>query len=311
MQQRGHRAAHAAGFIGIVRQAGRHEQAAKIRVSQPQRPEQVAVPGDVRRRIAGMIDEDFLRDEVDPRSGLEPLRIERAIRPAKLHQVDARQIARRIVEEHVLRAVVHDDAVGDEMARHRLCQIEHVLFAARHQRCHAIDPADRAYAVTLRFNSPSRSACDAFCHESDLFLEAHARCSRNSQRVHLLTAYSRDAAVAIGQYRDGLPERAAIRIELGLDAEAQSSSCTCRKQLDDWCCPSRRTETSRRSWHTVPSVVNNPRRIACHGSVGRVQTQRRSTASPAEPASSTAYSRIFANTAPNRRANAHAGGQSV
>ncbi len=56
------------------------------------------------RRIAGVIDQDFLGDEEDAAGGLEPLDVERAVVLAELHQVDARQVAGRVVEEHVLAA---------------------------------------------------------------------------------------------------------------------------------------------------------------------------------------------------------------
>ena len=57
-----------------------------------------------RRRIAGVVDQDFLGDEVDAAGGLEALGVERAVGQAELHQVDARQVAGRVVEEHVLAA---------------------------------------------------------------------------------------------------------------------------------------------------------------------------------------------------------------
>ena len=64
----------------------------------------MAVLGDPLRRIAGVIDQDFLGDEEDPAGRLEPLDVERAVRLAELHQVDAGQVAGRVVEEHVLGA---------------------------------------------------------------------------------------------------------------------------------------------------------------------------------------------------------------
>ena len=66
----------------------------------------MAVAGDVGGRIAGVIDQNFLGDEEDAARGLEPLDVERAIVAAELHQVDARQVAGRVVEEHVLGARV-------------------------------------------------------------------------------------------------------------------------------------------------------------------------------------------------------------
>ena len=66
----------------------------------------MAVGRDPRRRIAGVIDEEILGNEHQPAGRLEPLVIERAVLPAELHQVDARQVARRVVDEHVLRTGV-------------------------------------------------------------------------------------------------------------------------------------------------------------------------------------------------------------
>ena len=66
----------------------------------------MAVAGNVAGWIAGVIDQDFLSDEEDSAGGLESLDIECAIRLTELHQVDARQIAGRVVEEHVLAARV-------------------------------------------------------------------------------------------------------------------------------------------------------------------------------------------------------------
>ena len=55
---------------------GRHDQAAEVRVTQAKRAELVAVLGDPLGRITGVIDEDFLRDEVDAAGVLEPLDVE-------------------------------------------------------------------------------------------------------------------------------------------------------------------------------------------------------------------------------------------
>ncbi len=53
-----------------------------------------------------MIDQDFLSDEENPAGRLETLDVERAVRQAELHQVDAGQVAGRVIQEHVLRARV-------------------------------------------------------------------------------------------------------------------------------------------------------------------------------------------------------------
>ena len=65
VQQGRDRAAQPAGRVRIVGQAAGHDQAAQVRVAQPQRPETMAVLGDPLGRIAGVIDQDLLGDEED------------------------------------------------------------------------------------------------------------------------------------------------------------------------------------------------------------------------------------------------------
>ena len=55
-------------------------------------------------RIAGIINEDFLGGNVDFRSGLVAFDVKTAVVPAEFHQVQRRQIAGGIVEEHVFAA---------------------------------------------------------------------------------------------------------------------------------------------------------------------------------------------------------------
>jgi hypothetical protein len=59
------------------------------------------------------------------------LDVERAVGALELRQVDRRQVAGRVVEEQVLRAVVDDEARGHEVRRLRLGQVEHDLLAQR------------------------------------------------------------------------------------------------------------------------------------------------------------------------------------
>ena len=66
----------------------------------------MAVAGDPSGRIAGVVNQNFLGDEEDPTGRREPLDIELAIGLAELHQVDARQVAGGVIEEHVFRAGV-------------------------------------------------------------------------------------------------------------------------------------------------------------------------------------------------------------
>ena len=67
-----------------------------------------------------MIDEDFLRDEEDPAGMMEPLDVERAVVVAELHQVDARQVAGRVVEEHVLASTGFEALIRPEFGQ--VCQ---------------------------------------------------------------------------------------------------------------------------------------------------------------------------------------------
>ena len=59
--QRGDGAGHVAAFVGVVGQRHGHEQRAEIGVAQAERPEIVRIFGDFRRRIAGVVDQNFLR----------------------------------------------------------------------------------------------------------------------------------------------------------------------------------------------------------------------------------------------------------
>jgi hypothetical protein len=57
------------------------------------------------------------------------LDVERPIVAPELHQVHRREVAGGVVEEDEFRAVVDHDAVGHEVARHRLGEVEHVFLA--------------------------------------------------------------------------------------------------------------------------------------------------------------------------------------
>ena len=60
------------------------------------------------------------------------------------YQVEGGEIARRVVEEHVLRAVVDHETVGDEMPGRRLGKIEHRLLA---DRLKALQPVLQRFGV--------------------------------------------------------------------------------------------------------------------------------------------------------------------
>ena len=98
------RAGEVAALIAVVRNAHRHQQRAEIRKAQTQRPVIVRVLRDLLGRIAGVVDDDFLRHDHRVHGVTERLDVELAVRSDELHQVQRREVARRIVQEHVLRA---------------------------------------------------------------------------------------------------------------------------------------------------------------------------------------------------------------
>ena len=97
-------AGEVAALVAVVGNAHRHQQRAQIGEAQPQRPEVVRVLADLLGGIAGVIDDDLLRQDHGVHGVAEGFHVELAVRPHELHQVQRRQVARRIVQEHVLRA---------------------------------------------------------------------------------------------------------------------------------------------------------------------------------------------------------------
>ena len=100
----GDRAAEADRFIRVVGGAFRHNETAEIGIAEAERAELMAIFGDAIGGIARVIDEDFLGDEEEAASVFETLDIELAIGLAELHQVDAGEVAGRVIEEHVFGA---------------------------------------------------------------------------------------------------------------------------------------------------------------------------------------------------------------
>jgi hypothetical protein len=98
------RGGEVAALVAVVGQAERHQQRAQVRVSEPERAVQMTVARDRGRRIRGVIDEDLLREDRQRGGAAELLHVEAAVGVDELHQVEAREIARRVVEEHVLGA---------------------------------------------------------------------------------------------------------------------------------------------------------------------------------------------------------------
>ena len=99
--------------VGVVGQPSRHEQRAEVRVAEAQLPEGPRVLGDLLGRVIGLADHDLLRCEHDLDRVLEARDVERAVVVQELHQVERGQVARAVVEVHVLRARVRAvDAAG-------------------------------------------------------------------------------------------------------------------------------------------------------------------------------------------------------
>ena len=106
VHDRGQGGREVAALVGVVGQAAAHEQRAEVRVAQAERPELVRVLLDLRRRVRGVVDEDLLGGERQARRVAVVLDIELAVLADELHEVEAGQVAGRVVEEHVLGARV-------------------------------------------------------------------------------------------------------------------------------------------------------------------------------------------------------------
>ena len=98
------RAAEVSPPIGIVGHGQRHQQRAQIRVADAQRTKIVRVPRDFLGGVASIVHQDFLRCDGYVHRVAKSFRIELPIRTQEFQEVQRRQIARRVVQEHVLRA---------------------------------------------------------------------------------------------------------------------------------------------------------------------------------------------------------------
>ena len=106
-----------AALVAVVGHAHRHQQRAQIGESQAQRPEIVRVLRDLLGGIAGVIHDDLLRQDHRIHRVAERFHVELAVRPHELHQVQRRQVAGRIVQEHVFRARVRSVDARRVLAR--------------------------------------------------------------------------------------------------------------------------------------------------------------------------------------------------
>ena len=97
--------------VGVVGQAPVHQEHAEVGIAEAERPVIVAVAVDGRRRVARVVDEDLLGRDERPARRRERLGVELPVLLAELHEVERREVARGVVEEHVLGAVVNEEAV--------------------------------------------------------------------------------------------------------------------------------------------------------------------------------------------------------
>ena len=104
VQDRRQRAGNGATFVAVVRQTERHQEAAEVGKPQAEWAEFVAVAGDGFGGVAGIVDENFLGRDVNFGGGLVAFDVKAAVIPAEFHQVQRRQIAGGIIEEHVFAA---------------------------------------------------------------------------------------------------------------------------------------------------------------------------------------------------------------
>ncbi len=143
--------------------AERHQQRPQVGVAEPELPEVLGVLGDLLGRVGGVPDDDLLGQEHDLDRVPERARRRSARRREELEQVQAGQIAGRVVEVHVLRAVAHDDAVAPRRsgsAARSGCR------SARCRRRHGSTRRDRAFVVVLSARSPHQRPAGRPCSDS-------------------------------------------------------------------------------------------------------------------------------------------------
>ena len=96
----------------IIAVAVAHDERAEVGVAEAEGAENVGVLRDLLDRIAGVIDEDFLRGDEDAHRRFESLDIERAVRALELHQVQRSEIAGGVIEEQIFRARIGGILLG-------------------------------------------------------------------------------------------------------------------------------------------------------------------------------------------------------
>ena len=212
-------AAERTPLVRIVSDAGRHQEPAEIGEAESQRTVLVGERGDLGRRELRHQHRGFEHDRPQPHSMFVGRHIDPAGRIAELHEVQRGEIAGRVVEEHVFRAIVDHEAVGDEVVRDRLGKVEHGFLAdvveTRKPILHPVrggrnGRADRGERLGLR----------AARQETDLRLEHPARGLRQAQAMDLLHRMGLRAALSVRQHAHQ-GTRAAVAAEFRLDAEAE------------------------------------------------------------------------------------------
>ena len=84
----GDRTGEGAALGAFVAVAVAHDERTEVGVTEAEGAEDVAVFRDVFGRVAGVVDEDFLRGDVDAHGGFEFLDVEGVVFAFELHQVE-------------------------------------------------------------------------------------------------------------------------------------------------------------------------------------------------------------------------------
>ena len=100
------RRSDASAEVRVVRDAEAHEHGAQVRVAETKWTIIVAVLGDLLGGVAGEIDDDVHREDEHADGLAVTFDVEVALVVEELHQVDAGEVTRRVIEEHVLAAGV-------------------------------------------------------------------------------------------------------------------------------------------------------------------------------------------------------------
>ena len=110
----------AAGGVGVVGDGVRHQQRAQVRVAESQGAVGVRVAADRLGRVAGVVDQDLLGGDHGAHAGAEGVDVELlgVVGLDEGEQVQRREVARGVVQEHVL-GVGDDSAVRGSGGRYR------------------------------------------------------------------------------------------------------------------------------------------------------------------------------------------------